>query len=78
MRAAATFGIALVLAGAIALAYGGITTNPIDTVNRTDLAELGPIQIEAEEKEAIPLPPILGGLSPVGGIARMAAGTRKR
>lgn len=73
MRAATIVGIVLVLVGILALALGGITTT-----NRTDLVELGPIEIEAEEKETIPLPPILGVLSLVGGIALVAAGTRKR
>lgn len=73
MRAATIVGIVLVLVGILALAFGGITTT-----NRTDLVELGPVEIEAEEKETIPLPPILGVLSLVGGITLVAAGTRKR
>lgn len=73
MRAATIVGILLILVGVVALAYGGITYT-----NRTDVVEIGPIDVEATERETIPLPPILGGLALVGGIALVAAGARKR
>ena len=47
-----------------ALAYRGFSY----TVAKKEV-DLGPVQVTKEEKHTVPLPPILGGLALLGGIA---------
>jgi uncharacterized membrane protein HdeD (DUF308 family) len=57
-------GVALLILGIIALAYQGFTyTVPKKAV------DLGPIQVARQERHTVPLPPILGALALIGGIA---------
>ncbi|MGH9159435.1 MAG: DUF3185 domain-containing protein [Vicinamibacteraceae bacterium] len=72
MKAATLVGIALVIIGVVALAYGGITYTREETV-----VDVGPLEAEAETQERIPLPPVLGGLALVGGIVLIVVGARK-
>ena len=65
-------GIALVALGVVALVYQGITYT-----TSTSVVDLGPVKIAAEKERTIPLPPILGGLALVGGIALVVAGMRR-
>ena len=64
-------GIALIVLGALALAYQGITYT-----TREKVLDLGPIEATREEKKTIPLPPVLGGVALAGGIAVLLAGRR--
>lgn len=70
MRIAA---IALIVLGIIALLYGGITYT-----KREKILDVGPIEATAETRETIPLPPVLGVLAIVGGIALLVVEGRKR
>lgn len=72
MKLASIVGIALVVIGVIALAFGGINYTREEKV-----IDIGPIEATAERRERIPLPPILGGVALVGGIALIAVGTRR-
>jgi hypothetical protein len=65
-------GIALIVLGALALAYGGISYTKKEKV-----VDIGPIEATAEHQETIPLPPVLGGLAVAGGIALLVLGGRK-
>jgi drug/metabolite transporter (DMT)-like permease len=57
-------GIALLILGIIALVYQGFTyTVPKKAV------DLGPIQVTRQERHTVPLPPILGALALIGGVA---------
>ena len=56
-------GVVLIIAGIVALAYGGFSY----TVPKKEV-DLGPIQVTKQEKHSVPLPPILGGLVLIGGI----------
>ena len=57
-------GIALLILGILALAYQGFSyTVPKKAV------DLGPIQVTRQERHSVPLPPILGALALIGGIA---------
>lgn len=67
-----TVGIALIILGIVALVFQGITYT-----THKDVVDVGPIHATAEHKKTIPLPPILGGISLVGGIVLLAAGGRK-
>ena len=66
-------GILLVVVGALALAYQGITYT-----KREDVLDIGPIHATADRQERIPLPPILGGLALAGGIALLVAGAKRK
>jgi hypothetical protein len=71
MKAASLIGIVLIVLGALALVYQGITYVKDDTV-----VDLGPLEIEAEKKETIPLPPILGVIAIAGGIGKVVYGRK--
>lgn len=73
MKAATIIGIILVLLGIVALIFGGFSFVQEETV-----IELGPLDVQAEERETIPLPPILGAISLIGGILLIASGSRNR
>lgn len=73
MKAVTILGIALVVLGVIALAYGGITYTKKEKV-----LDIGPLEATTERRETIPLPPLLGGLSLVGGIVLIVLGARRR
>jgi uncharacterized membrane protein len=65
-------GIILIVLGVLALAYQGI-----QYTSREKVLDIGPIQVMANEKKTIPLPPIVGGLALIGGIALVLADRRK-
>jgi hypothetical protein len=50
-------GIVLVVLGIVGLVYGGISWTERETI-----VDAGPIEITADKRESIPLPPIAGGL----------------
>jgi hypothetical protein len=56
--------IALIVLGVIGLAYGGISF----THEKKDV-DLGPIQVSHETRNTLPLPPIVGGVCLVAGVA---------
>jgi hypothetical protein len=65
-------GIILIVLGAIGLAYGGLTyTRRRDTVN------VGPLSATVEQKETVPIPPIIGGVAVLAGIVLLVAGGRR-
>ncbi|HXM93066.1 MAG TPA: DUF3185 domain-containing protein [Candidatus Dormibacteraeota bacterium] len=64
-------GIALIILGVIALAYQGITYT-----THKKVLDLGPIQATKEERQTIPIPPIVGALALVGGIALLVLDRR--
>lgn len=65
-------GIILIVLGIVALVFGGISYTKKEKV-----IDLGPIEATAEEKKTIPLPPILGAISLVGGIVLLLVGSKK-
>ncbi len=73
MKSITMIGIALLVLGALALAYQGIN------YTRTEkIFDVGPIHATAEKHERIPLPPVVGGLALVGGIVLLVVGARKK
>jgi hypothetical protein len=61
----------LIVLGALVLAYQGI-----DNARQKDVLDVGSVHITKETHERIPIPPILGGLTLVGGIVLMVVGAR--
>jgi hypothetical protein len=57
-------GTILVILGILALAYQGIRYT-----TREKLIDIGPLKVTASERKTIPLPPIMGGIVLVSGIA---------
>ncbi|HEY7220676.1 MAG TPA: DUF3185 domain-containing protein [Candidatus Binatia bacterium] len=72
MKSTTLLGIALIVLGIVALAYGGITYT-----QREKIIDIGPVQATADREKTIPLPPILGGLSLAGGVALVIFGSIK-
>jgi len=72
MRTASLVGIILIVLGIVSLGYQGITYT-----THKKVLDVGPIQATKEEHKTIPLPPILGGIALVGGIALMFAGNKE-
>ena len=66
-------GIALIVLGIIALAYQGITYTSRETV-----IDLGPLKATAERERTFPVPPIVGGVAVLAGVALAIAGSRKK
>jgi hypothetical protein len=58
-----TIGVILIVVGLVALAYQGISYT-----TREKVIDLGPIEASKETKRTIPLPPIVGIVSIVGGV----------
>ena len=56
-------GIVLVILGIVGLVYGGITWTRKDKV-----VDVGPVEVTANKKESIPLPPIAGGVMLAAGL----------
>lgn len=57
-------GVALVILGIVALAYGGI-----GYTHQTTILEVGGIKATATEHKNIPLAPVVGTIALIGGIA---------
>lgn len=64
-------GIVLIVLGIVALVYGGITYT-----TRDEVVDIGPVEVTTENQETIPLPPVLGAVSLLGGIVLLVS--RKR
>ena len=56
-------GIVLIVLGIVGLLYGGLSWTREDTV-----LDAGPIEITADKRETLPIPPIAGGLCLVAGV----------
>ena len=73
MKAATIIGIILIVLGTLGFIYKGISYTETEEV-----VDLGPIEIQSENKETIPIPEILSGIAIVGGIVLVATGARKK
>jgi len=72
MRPGTVLGALLILAGVIALSLGGFSFTTRDKV-----AEVGPVEVTAQQRRSMPVPPLLGGLAIVGGVVLIVVGSRK-
>ena len=72
MKPMMLIGIALIILGAIAFAYHGITYTTHEKV-----LQIGPLEATKKTEKTIPLPPILGGVALSGGIVLIIIGAKK-
>ena len=73
MTAARIAGIILIAIGLIGLIWGGISWTDTKTV-----VDLCPIQATAQERETIPITPIVGGIALVAGIVLLVVPGRRK
>jgi hypothetical protein len=66
-----TLGIILVVLGLIGLVWGGFTYT-----TREKVIDIGPIHATREKTHAVPLPPIIGAVALIGGVALLVAGKK--
>lgn len=57
-------GIVLVILGLAGVAYGGLSWTRQETI-----VDAGPIELTAEQREGVPIPPLAGGVLLVVGAA---------
>ena len=72
MKPAMIVGILLIVLGVVGLALGGFSFTQKEKV-----LDVGPIEVTAEDKETVPIPPLLAGLALVGGVVLVAASARR-
>lgn len=72
MKTNTILAILLIAIGIVAFGYQGITYT-----TRENVVDLGPLQMTAETKKTLPLPPIVGAIALVGGIVLLVAGKKK-
>jgi uncharacterized membrane protein YidH (DUF202 family) len=65
-------GILLIVLGGLALAYQGFNYTRHERV-----MDVGPMHVTREDREWVSVPPILGGLALVAGIAVLVVGGKK-
>jgi hypothetical protein len=71
MKPLLIIGIILVVLGALALGYQGITY-----ITRETVVDAGPVQVTAQRERTIPLPPILGGAAIALGLVLVFFGSK--
>jgi len=64
-------GAILIALGLIGIVYGGLTYTTKETV-----VDIGPIHATRDKTHTLPLPPLLGAVALVGGIALLVAGRK--
>ena len=64
-------GVILIVAGVLALAYGGFSYTKKKTV-----LDVGPVEAQVDQKKSVPIPPLVGGASIILGLIIVASGSR--
>jgi hypothetical protein len=72
MKTYTLIGIILIVIAIVAFAYQGI-----DFTTREKVVDLGPLHMSADRTRTLPLPPIVGALALVGGVALLVMGSKK-
>ena len=73
MKAATIVGILLIILGIAGFAMGGISF----TRQKKDV-DLGPVQVSHEQKQTMPISPILSTISLLAGVGLVAVGVRAK
>ncbi|MEJ2049467.1 MAG: DUF3185 domain-containing protein [Calditrichota bacterium] len=72
MKALMLIGILLIVFGIGSLAYEGITYT-----SREKIIDFGSIKVTANTKKTLPISPLVGGISIIGGIVLVVVGRKK-
>jgi hypothetical protein len=72
MKPGTIVGIILIVVGVVGFALGGFSFTKKEKV-----LDVGPIEATAENKESVPIPPLLAGIALVSGVVLVAASARK-
>jgi hypothetical protein len=73
MKAMTMLGILLAVLGIFALVYQGFSYTRQEKV-----IDVGPIHATKDDTQHIPLPPIVGGLALLGGVALLVMGAKQK
>ena len=71
MKPAVSIGIVLIVLSMLSFAYQGITYT-----TREKVLDIGPIEATAAKQKTIPLPPVLGAIALIGGVALVIIGNK--
>jgi drug/metabolite transporter (DMT)-like permease len=66
-------GLVLVAVGIVALVWGGVFWTDTETV-----LDAGPVEITAQEREGVQMPPLVGVLALIGGLVLLVVPDRRR
>jgi hypothetical protein len=72
MKSGTIIGLILIVLGVVGFALGGFSFT-----HKEKVLDVGPIEATADDKESVPIPPILAGLALVGGVVLVAASARR-
>ena len=72
MKPGTIIGILLIVVGVVGFALGGFSFT-----HKGKVLDVGPIEATAEDKDTVPIPPILAGLALVGGVVLVVASSRR-
>ena len=72
MKPAGIIGLVLILLGVAGLALGGFSFT-----HKEKVLDVGPIEATADEKETLPIPPVVAILAVVGGVVLIATSARR-
>jgi uncharacterized membrane protein len=73
MKPISWVGILLIVLGVLALAYQGI-----NYTRQKKVLDVGAVHVTTQTHDEIPLPPIVGGLALIGGVALLVIGARNQ
>jgi hypothetical protein len=73
MKSITVLGILLAVLGVFALAYQGFSYT-----HQEKVLDVGPIHATRDDTEHISLPPIIGGLALLGGVALLVIGAKQK
>jgi len=65
-------GVVLIVLGIVGFVVGGMTFTSQRTV-----AQFGPIEVQAEERERLPIAPLAAGAALVAGLVLVVVGSRR-
>jgi hypothetical protein len=72
VKPVAIAGVLLLVLGLAALVYQGLTYTTRETV-----IDIGPVHATADREKTLPVPPVVGILAVLGGVALLVASARR-
>jgi hypothetical protein len=72
MNSTKVFAIILIALGVVALVYQGFSYT-----TKENVLDVGPLHVTTEKQNTVPLPPIVGAIALIGGIALLVIAGKK-